>query len=163
MLEFFQTYSYLGLFIILFLEEGGIPFPVPGDLFIAAVAFMPNSNYFLILLSVIFATLFGSTFLFSISRKFGMPILLKVSGFLRIKKERIEKVEKIFKKHEKIAIILGRLTPGFRTITPMVAGTFKVSYKMFWLNTVIAAFIWANMYYLIGKFFGSLILPVLYH
>lgn len=163
MLEFFQTYSYLGLFLILLLEESGLPLPLPGDLLIAAVAFIPNSNYFLIITAVVTATLFGSTFLFSISRKFGMPILLRISGLLRIKKERIEKVQKIFKKHEKVAIILGRLTPGFRTITPMVAGTFKVSYKIFWLNTIIAAFIWANIYFVIGKLFGSLVLSVFNH
>jgi membrane protein DedA with SNARE-associated domain len=163
MLEFFQTYSYLGLFLMLTLEEGGLPFPIPGDLFIAAVAFMPNSNYILIVAVVIASTLFGSTFLFSISRKFGMPILLKVSGFLRIKKVKIEKVQKLFKKHEKTAIILGRLTPGFRTITPMVAGTFKVSYKIFWANTVIAALIWANIYYVIGKFFGGLLSMLIGH
>lgn len=148
---------------MLCLEEGGLPFPLPGDLLIAAVAFIPNSNYFLVIATVVVATLFGSTFLFSISRKFGMPILLKVSELLHIKKEKIGKVQGIFKKHEKVAIILGRLTPGFRTITPMVAGTFKVSYKIFWLNTIIAAFIWANIYFVIGKLFGSLVLSLFNH
>ncbi len=158
MLDFFQTYSYFGLFTILLLEEGGIPFPIPGDLFIAAVAFMPNSNYLLIVATVIISTLFGSTFLFSLSRKFGLPIILKITGLIRIKKEKIEKAKKIFKKHEKFAIILGRLVPGFRTITPIVAGTFKISYKTFWLNTLIAAIIWANIYYVIGRFFGEIVL-----
>lgn len=158
MLEFYQTYSYFGLFFILLLEEGGIPFPIPGDLFIAAVAFMPNSNYFIILFTVIVSTLLGSTFLFSISRKFGMPILLKITSIIRVKKEKIEKVQNIFKKRANLAIIFGRLTPGFRTITPMVAGTFKVSYKNFWTNTFIAAFVWANIYFILGKLFGEIVL-----
>lgn len=158
MLEFFQTYSYLGLFIILFLEEGGVPFPIPSDLFIAAVAAMPNSNYFLIIPIVVLATLTGSTILFSISRKAGHYLIMRFGKYIRIDAQKVKKLESWFKKRGGQTIILGRLVPGFRTITPMVAGTFRVSYKTFWLNTFIAAFIWANIYYVIGKFFGEIVL-----
>lgn len=157
MLEFFQTYSYLGLSIILFLEEAGIPLPIPGDIFIATVATLPNSNYFLTVLTVVISTLTGSTILFSISKKFGNPLLKKYGKHLKMDDKKVKKIEKWFTKYGGLAIITGRLIPGLRIVTPFVAGTFNLSYKTFWLYTTAAAIIWANIYFLIGKFFSSIL------
>ncbi len=158
MLEFFQTYSYIGLFFILFTEESGIPLPIPGDIFIALAAGLPNSNYLLIVTTVVLSTLCGSTILFSLSRKFGHLLITKYGKYIKITPEKVAKIEKWFAKHGGRAIIIGRLIPGLRTVTPIVAGTFRVPYKSFWTNTLIAAFIWANIYYLIGRFFGEIVL-----
>lgn len=157
MLEFFQTYSYIGLFLILFTEESGIPLPIPGDIFIALAAGLPNSNYFLIVTTVVISTLCGSTILFSLSRKFGHLLITKYGKYIKITPEKVTKIEKWFNKHGGRAIIICRLIPGLRIVTPIVAGTFRVSYKSFWLNTLIAALIWANIYFFIGKFFGNIL------
>ena len=161
MLDFFQSYSYFGLFLILFLEEGGIPFPIPGDLFIAAVAAMPNSNYFLVVAIVMLSTVCGSTVLFSVSRKTGHYLITRFGKYIKIDLQKIKKIEGWFSKHGGKAIIIGRLVPGLRTVTPIVAGTFRLPYKTFWINTLIAAFIWANVYYVIGKFFGEIVLKLI--
>ena len=67
------------------------------------------------------------------------------------------RVPEWFGKYGGAAIVIGRLIPGFRTITPFAAGLFGVSYKTFWLYTTIAAFIWANIYFIIGRFFQGLL------
>ena len=155
MLEFVEKFSYLGLFIILFIEEGGIPLPIPGDVFIATVSALPNSNYFLIVLTVTLATLAGSTILFTLATKFGHKLLVKFGKYIKITPQKIKKVEKWFEKYGGAAIVIGRLIPGLRIVTPFAAGLFGVSYKTFWLCTTLAAFIWANIYFVIGKFFGN--------
>jgi len=152
--EFVEQYSYLGLFFILFIEEGGVPLPVPGDIFIATVAALPSSNYLLTILTVILATLIGSTFLFTIARKFGRNLLKKYGKYIKLTPEKIKKVDKWFKKHSGMAIVIGRLIPGLRIVTPFVAGLFGISYKTFWLYTTVATLIWANIYFFIGKFLG---------
>ena len=158
MLELFQTYSYFGLFGILFIEEGGIPLPIPGDIFIAIVAGLPKTNYFLLVLTVTAATLVGSTILFSISKKFGHPLLLKYGKFVKIDEKKVKRIEKWFVKYGGLAIVIGRLIPGLRIVTPFVAGTFNTSYKTFWFYTTIAAIIWANIYFVVGKLFGEIAL-----
>lgn len=164
MLEFFQEYSYIGLFAILLIEEGGIPLPIPGDIFIAAVATIPNSNYLLIVSTVVLSTLIGSTILFTISKKFGRHLLVKYGKYIRIPflriritPDKIKRIEKWFEKYGGFAIVIGRLIPGLRIVTPVTAGLFKVSYKSFWIYTSLAALIWANIYFLIGKFFSEII------
>ncbi len=157
MFEHLQEYSYLGLFAILLIEETGIPLPIPGDIFIGAASALPNSNYFLIVATVTAATLIGSTILFTLSKKIGDSLLHKYGKYIKITPEKIKKVEKWFEKYGGFAIVIGRLIPGLRIVTPVVAGLFGVSYKTFWFFTTIASFIWANIYYFIGKYFGEIL------
>src|SRR3989344_345588 len=151
-----QEYSYLGLFVILFIEEAGVFLPVPGDIFIAATAALPGSNYLLVVATVMIATLTGSTILFFLSRTFGHMLLVKFGRFIKLTPKRIKKVEKWFQKYGGSTIIIGRLIPGLRIVTPFVAGLFEGNFKTFWAYTALAAFIWANIYFLIGRFFGEI-------
>ncbi len=155
--DFLRTYSYLGLFVILLIEEAGIPLPIPGDLFIGATSALPKSNYFLIVATVTIATLSGSTILFTLAKKFGHKLLLKYGKYIKITPQKVAKMEKWFEKYGGLAIVIGRLIPGLRTITPAAAGLFDISYKTFWFYTTLAAFIWANIYYVIGRFFQEIL------
>lgn len=157
MLDLINHYSYLGLFVILFIEEAGIFLPVPGDIFIAATAALPRPNYLAVVSIVMIATLLGSTILFFLSRTFGHKLLTKFGKFIKLTPARIKKVEVWFKKYGGTTIVIGRLIPGLRIVTPFAAGLFRLDYKTFWAYTAIAAFIWANVYFVIGKFFAELI------
>lgn len=156
-MEFIEKFSYFGLFLILLVEEAGVPLPIPGDLFIGTASALPNSNYFLIVATVVTATLIGSTVLFTLSNKVASPLLKRFGPKVKITPEKIKKVEKWFEKYGGFAIVIGRLIPGLRIVTPIVAGLFGVSYKTFWFYTALAAFIWANIYFVIGKFFGEIL------
>lgn len=157
MFELIEQYSYLGLFVIIFIEEAGVPLPIPGDIFIATVATFPKSNYFLIVTIVVAATLLGSTILFTLTKKFGHRLLLKYGQKIKVTPKKVKKIEQWFEKYGGIAIVIGRLIPGLRIVTPAVAGLFDVSYKTFWLYTTLAAFILANIYFVIGRFFGEVL------
>ena len=160
-MELIERFSYFGLFLILLIEEGGIPLPVPGDIFIATVSALPNSSYFLIVLAVVSATLLGSTILFTFAQKIGHPLITKFGPKVKITPQKIKKIERWFEKYGGWAIVVGRLIPGLRIVTPVVAGLFGVSYNTFWIYTTIAAFIWANIYYVLGKFFGSILSAII--
>ena len=160
-MEHIEKFSYFGLFLILFIEEGGIPLPIPGDIFIATVSALPKTNYFLIVLTVVSATLIGSTILFTVAQKIGHPLVVKFGPKVKITPEKIKKIEKWLETYGGWAIVIGRLIPGLRIVTPVVAGLFGVSYKTFWLYTAIAAFIWANIYYVLGRFFGSILFAII--
>ena len=156
-MDIINHYSYFGLLSIIFIEEAGLPLPLPTDLLIATAAAIPNSNYFLIVSIVVIAAMIGSTILFTISRKFGHAALVKHGKRIKITPEKIKRIEKWFQKYGGWAIVIGRLIPGLRIVTPFVAGLFKVSYKSFWIYTLVAAFIWANIYFILGKFFGGIL------
>src|SRR3990167_6049121 len=142
-----DSYSYFGLFAILFVEEAGVFLPIPGDIFIATISALPSSNYVLTVLTVVTATLFGSTILFTLSKKFGYKLLIRYGKYIKVTPDKIKRAEIWFTKYGGLAILIGRLIPGLRTVTPIAAGLFEVSYKTFWLYTALAAFIWANIYF----------------
>ena len=133
MFEIVEKFSYLGLFAILFIEEAGIFLPIPGDIFIATVAALPNTNYFALVATVVLATLAGSTILFTLSKTFGNKLLVRLAKYIRLDEKRIKKIEKWFQKYGGATIVIGRLIPGLRTVTPFTAGLFKINYKTFWL------------------------------
>ena len=156
-MNFIHHYSYLGLLSLIFVEEAGVPLPLPSDLLIATAASMRHSNYLLIVSIVTISATLGSTILFTLSRKFGHAALIKYGKHIKITPEKIKRIEKWFQKYGGWAIVIGRLIPGLRMVTPIVAGLFELSYKSFWAYTTIAAFIWANIYFILGKFFWEVL------
>jgi membrane protein DedA with SNARE-associated domain len=153
LLTFADHHIYGALFLLLFLEESGIPLPAPGDTVILLAgaeidrgrAAMP-----VVVLLVVLATLLGSSILYWISRMGGMPILLRVSRLLRIRQERVDKAGDWMRRHRGPAIVFGRLTPGLRTVTTIAAGIFEVDYAYFLVYTAISATIWAGIYIFLG-------------
>jgi len=155
MLEFLTAHRYLALFLYVFIEEAGVPLPVPGDISILVVSTLKNVNYVGVAFFVICATLFGSSILYFISYKFGRTFLDKFGPKIKVTPQRTEKIQKWMEKYGGPAIVIGRLTPGLRTVTSIAAGIFRMPFRTFLIYTGIAAWIWATIYYIIGKTFGA--------
>jgi len=154
MLHFLIAHRYLALFLYVFIEEAGIPLPVPGDVSILVVSSLKNVNYFGVVFFVVTATLFGSSILYFISYKLGRPFLDKFGPKIKVTPERTQKIQKWMEKYGGPAIVVGRLIPGLRTVTSIAAGIFRMPFKTFFIFTGIAAWIWATIYYIVGKVFG---------
>lgn len=152
-----NTYGYVGIFIIVFLESG-IFFALPGDslLFTAGVfaSIFGLKIYFLIPL------IFLSTFLGGVVG-YEIGVNLEKLGhyaiFRRIfKKEYIDKTHKFFDKYGKFTIILSRFVPIMRTFVPIVAGIAHMEYKPFIKYSLISSFLWSTIVTLVGYFLGQI-------
>jgi membrane protein DedA with SNARE-associated domain len=153
LLTFADHHIYGALFLLLFLEEGGIPLPAPGDtviLLAGAQIDRGQASIPVVVFFVVLATLLGSSILYWISRLGGMPVVLRICQLLRIKEERLDRPGEWIRRHRGVAIVFGRLTPGLRTITTIAAGIFQVDYKAFLVYTAISAVIWSGIYIFLG-------------
>jgi membrane protein DedA with SNARE-associated domain len=153
LLAFADHHIYGALFLLLFLEEGGIPLPAPGDtviLLAGAQIGRGEASIPIVVFFVVLATLLGSSVLYWISRLGGMPVVLRICQVLHIKEERLDKPGAWIRRHRGVAIVFGRLTPGLRTITTIAAGVFQVNYTAFLAYTALSATIWAAVYILLG-------------
>jgi membrane-associated protein len=149
------TYSYLGIFIIIFLESG-ILFALPGDsllftagLFASAYSF----NLFLLIFIIFLGTFFGGV----VGYEIGVYLeKLKKYSFFRLvlKQEHIDKAHEFFNKYGKLAIVFSRFVPIVRTFTPIVAGIAEVPYKFFIKYSLISSILWAITVTLLGYFLG---------
>jgi len=153
LLAFSRDHLYLALFLLLFIEEAGIPLPVPGDtIILLAGAEVSNGQASAptVVSLVVLATLSGSSILYLVSRLGGVAVLGWLCRFAHIPEERVEGVGRWLRRHTGPVIVFGRLTPGFRTITSIAAGTFNVSYLPFLVYTAVSATIWAALYLILG-------------
>lgn len=148
----------LALFLLIFIEEAGVPLPIPGDFLIIVEgrsSLHGGLGFFSVLVLVTLGTLLGASILYGFSRVLGRELIMKYGKFLRFDEKRLTKIENWFKKYGGIMIVIGRLVPGLRTLTSIVAGIFAVPYLLFLIYTTIAAVIWVVVYFLIGRFVGQ--------
>jgi len=155
--EFLLRWHYLGLFLVILVEEGGLPLPVPGDLFIAAMgflAFQGSASFAPTAAVVTVATVLGAGFLYLVSRRLGRPLLLRMARRFGYSAEREARVEAWIARRGPAAIVVGRLIPGLRIVMTVAAGALRVDGRVFFTGTALAGMVWATLYFWIGWLAG---------
>src|SRR3546814_10495800 len=105
MVNEYQTWTYLILFLIIFIETGIVVMPfLPGDslLFAAGMlAAQPNElNVWVVILLLLLAAITGDSLNYSIGKRFGMQVTkVKLFGKQIIKQEQIEKTHSFYAKY----------------------------------------------------------------
>ena len=156
----YQTWTYLILFLIIFAETGLVVTPfLPGDslLFAAgAIIAKPETDLNIMIMCgvLIVAGILGDMVNYHIGKYIGPKAF---SGRYRLlKKEYLEKTESFYEKYGGKTIIYARFVPIIRTFAPFVAGVGSMSYGKFASYNVIGAIVWVSSFLFIGYFFGGL-------
>ncbi len=155
-LALLTAHQYPGLFFLLLLEEAGVPLPLPGDTLIVFVGVRSRSgqaNAALAILLVAAAATLGSSALYWLAKRGGRPALARYGRFLHLHEERVDRMEARFRRWGPWAIVLGRLIPGLRTPTSVMAGLFGVPYRVFAPCTALSALLWTLFYFYLGALF----------
>ena len=155
-LALLTAHQYPGLFFLLLLEEAGVPLPLPGDTLIVFVGVRSRSgqaNAALAILLVAAAATLGSSALYWLAKRGGRPALARYGRFLHHHEERVDRMEARFRRWGPWAIVLGRLIPGLRTPTSVMAGLFGVPYRVFAPCTALSALLWTLFYFYLGALF----------
>jgi membrane-associated protein len=156
-----ETFGTIGLILVVFVESGIIPAPLPGDsiLFLAGAfsattkAGDPHLNLALVVIGPFLAAVAGAQIGYWIGSRFG-TVLFKPDARV-FKTEYLERAEAFFDKRGSGAVVLGRFIPFVRTIVPMLAGAGKMQMRKFFVANVIGAAIWAVGISLLGYWLGK--------
>jgi membrane-associated protein len=152
-------FSYLLLFLIIFMETGLVVTPfLPGDslLFAAGALAAIHGGLDIVTLCIILplAAVLGDTVNYWIGHYIGPRAF---SGNVRfLKKEYLDKTHAFYEKYGGKTIILARFVPIVRTFAPFVAGVGEMTYSHFITYNFVGGIIWALMFTLFGYFFGNL-------
>ena len=156
----YQTWTYLILFLIIFAETGLVVTPIlPGDslLFAAgAIVAKPETNLSIWLLCVllIVAAILGDLVNYHIGKYIGYKAFDGRYRFL--KSEYLMQTQKFYEKHGGKTIIYARFIPIVRTFAPFVAGIGTMTYSKFATFNVVGGVLWVSAFLFIGYFFGGL-------
>lgn len=142
---------------LIFIEELGVPSPVPGDLMmlLAGVEVAQHRQHLWIVLLVMeLATIAGACGLFAFSRRVGRPFVVRYGHFIHLTPERLRRVEGAVQRHGAWSVVAGRLIPGLRIITPLAVGVLDEPFLVFLPALALGAFVYILVVTLAGVFVG---------
>jgi len=152
-----------GLFLVIFLEELGVPLPAPGDVAIMYGGYLTTTGaipYPLAYLAVVVGAVLGSACNLTISRKYGRPFIQRFGKYVGVTEERLLRAEALFKRWGPWAIIIGRHIPGMRIVLSALSGILGVPYRVFIPCVFVSALVWAAIFLEIGRRVGPRIREV---
>ena len=143
---------------LLYLEESGVPLPVPGDVYVAYLGRLAGGDalrWLAAWLGIITVVVLGSTNLYLISRRWGGRLLEgRVAVALHLEPERVRAAERWFARWGVVTIIFGRHIPGLRVPITVFAGASRVAYPKFAASVAVSTSAWAALWLWLGGRYG---------
>jgi len=159
--SFLEQHGVLASFIVILIEETGVPVPVPGDFLMLGVgvhARQGTVELWQALLVMELATLLGASILYVVAARAGRDLVYRYGRYIHLTPARLDQAERWLTHHGAAAIVAGRLTPGLRMATVIASGVFGVSPWRFLPSLALGAFLYILAYTLLGYFVGPPIL-----
>ena len=144
--ELIEFGGFALVLVIIFLENGVFfGFFLPGDslLFTSGLVCTTILKITLtkLIIGIALAAIAGYYFGYWFGWKTGDNIYNRKESIF-FKKKYIETAQEFYKKYGGIALILGRFLPIVRTFAPILAGIVRVNHFIFFIYTIIGAFLW---------------------
>lgn len=155
--------NYGTVFFLMMLESTVIP--VPSELVVSPAAYHAAGGNLNVWLVILFATLgadLGATINYVVAYFVGRPVIYKFANsklgkLCLLNQQKVERSEKYFYDHGKVATITGRLIPGIRHLISLPAGLAKMPYHTFLLYTTIGAGVWNIILAAMGWYLHSIV------
>lgn len=159
LIQTYGVWTYLILFVIIFLETGLVVTPfLPGDsLLFAAGTFASVKALNLVWLFVVLsaAAVLGDTVNYWVGHLLGPKVFHQEKSRF-FKKEYLERTHRFYERYGAETIIIARFVPIIRTFAPFVAGIGRMSYWKFISYNVIGGIAWVAVFVFGGYFFGNI-------
>lgn len=152
-----DSYGYLAVAVILFLENMGVPV-VPGEtLLIAASIYAGAGSLNIVALGVIAvaASVAGSCAGYLIGRFGGHALALRYGRYVGLTGKRLGKAEEFVARRGAIVVTVSRFFVVVRQLTGLVAGTTEMRWIPFVTFSTLGAVLWAGAWATAGYLAGD--------
>ena len=151
-----ERFPYVGLFLLLFLGEIGLPFPEDATLMLSGFLIAGGVTKLVPTFLVVYIGLLITDFsLYWVGKKYGRKVVEHRRLHRIISPERLLKLEDKFKKWGVWVILLGRHIVGIRAQVFLVAGVMKMPSVRFVLADAISAVFTVTIMLALGYFGGN--------
>jgi membrane protein DedA with SNARE-associated domain len=137
--------------------EAGVPIPVPADLVMLLVGERVADGRFPLWAAVIaleVVALVGTATLFLIARGPGHAVLTRLGARIGLTPERLDRASATVERRGRSALVIGRATPGVRTVTVIAAGASGLNARRAIPALAIGASVFLQLHLLLGYFLG---------
>ncbi|MGI4750701.1 MAG: DedA family protein [Janthinobacterium lividum] len=156
-LQYINHYGYLAIFVLVLIQEIGIPTPLPNELlmlFSGYLAFSGTLKLYLVLLCIITADFLGANMLFTTFYFFGPYILSHKPKWFPLSTQKINNLSAKVSNGGLWTIFLGRVTPFIRGYISVIVGLLHIKPKTYVPITLITACLVTCTYVISGYFLG---------
>ena len=160
---FLDHHGVLAGFVLILVEEAGVPVPVPGDFLMIAIGAHARQGRIPLVQALAVmeaATLVGASVLYLVAARAGRTLVYRYGRYMHLTQERLDRAQRWLERHGSLAIVAGRLTPGLRMATVIACGVFGVPFWRFLPGLALGALLYILLYTLLGYFFGPAVLDV---
>jgi membrane protein DedA with SNARE-associated domain len=159
-----DEHGLLLAFVLLLLEESGVPPVIPGDLLMVLMGVQAAQGKVwllgvLVLLEL--ATIVGGSVLYALSALGGHAIISRVGPYVGATPERLQRLDDALTRHGEVAIVLGRLIPSLCVLTAVAAGLVGFPYRRYLPALAVGGFIHLLIFVMLGYWVGPRVLDVL--
>jgi len=161
---FLDQHGLLAAFVLILIEEAGVPVPVPGDILMLLLGVRVRQGQVSVWQAILVpeaATIVGATLLYTVAARAGYGLVHRYGRFLHLSPTRLERAERWLRRHGPAAVLAGRLAPGLRIATALVCGVLAVPARQFVPAMSLGALLYISVYVGLGYWLGPVVLTVL--
>jgi membrane protein DedA with SNARE-associated domain len=154
---YITKYGYLAIFILVFLQETGMPNPFPNELLLIFSGYLSFKGLLFlpfVILTAISADLIGTSILYFLFYNTGTYIINKKPKWFPFSSRIIDKLSTNISSGGQLSIFIFRLTPFTRGYASVITGLLQVKPKVFLPVALFSAVTWATGYVIIGHLIG---------
>lgn len=155
--HFINQYGYLAIFALIFIQEIGIPTPIPNELlmlFSGYLTYTKALNLYLLLLTVVSADFLGASVLYTVFYFFGPYLIAHKPKWFPLSTQKINSISARINNGGLWSVFLGRVTPFIRGYVSVIAGLLHIKPKSYVPIAFITACLVTCTYVLTGHFLG---------
>jgi membrane protein DedA with SNARE-associated domain len=160
MLHYIAQYGYLAILVMVFLQEVGVPSPVPNEFLLLFSGYLAHTGVLsasLVVLSAVVGDLLASFILFELFYFFGKSVMRRKPKWLPISEVKLDKLKRKIDSSGRFGTYLGRVTPFIKGYVSVLCGLLQVPQKKYGFILVVTSVAWAFVYvgggYVAGPYF----------
>jgi membrane protein DedA with SNARE-associated domain len=152
-----RQFGVLALFVLVFLQDCGIPTFVPGSILVLAGGYCVYAGLVGLhqaALMIALGGFLGASVLFLFARRVGQPVVLRLGRYIGLTEKQFDAAANALERWGPPMLLITRVAPGTRTYMTAFAGISGWSYRRFALWTGGFCLLWAYSFVLIGRALG---------
>jgi membrane protein DedA with SNARE-associated domain/rhodanese-related sulfurtransferase len=154
--QFLIHYGELVLFVVVLAEQVGLPIPaVPVLLAAGALAGAGKMSLLLVISLALVACLMGDLLWYYLGRYRGARVLGLLCRISLEPDSCVRRTENFFVSYGTKSLLIAKFLPGLSTVTPALAGLFKISIGQFLLYNGLGALLWVLAFIVPGYLFSN--------